>query len=190
MCEIAHVKLGSIHACFFKLYGFPYLFLCFLPCRRVPATAVFEEAGIANHPMNHIFDDIFSLRLTFFPTFLFDPTPTISCIISALHTSSWDVLHYHSARARPLGSLPYPHTIIYHLLIHRRWHPNLSRLLNTHCSDNDCHIHSSGIHSDPPVNPFDRNAYLYRHGTCCCNRIYSRCNTSVGSSDSAICCAE
>ena len=100
-----------------------------------------------------------------------------------------DVLHHHSSRPCPLGSVPHPRTISHHLLIHRKWHANLPRLLNTRCSNKDCHIHPSGLHGDPNASPFDRDTYLHGHSTRSRNRIDRRRNTPVRSSDSAICCA-
>ena len=106
--------------------------------------------------------------------------------------SNWisqDVLYNYSSRPRPIGSIPHPNTISHYLLLHRKWHSNLPRLLHTYRSDNYCHIHPGRLHNDPHACPYDRNTYLHRHSTWRRNIIDSRRNTSVRSSGSAICCA-
>ena len=107
-------------------------------------------------------------------------------LLSHIHLITQHVLHHHSSRSRPLGSISYPHTISHHLLIHRKWHSNLPRLLDTCRSDNDCHIHSSSLHNDPHTSSCGPNAYIHRHSTRSRNRVDRRRNTSVHSSGSAI----
>ena len=85
--------------------------------------------------------------------------------------------------------MPHPHTVTHNLLIHRRGHSNLPRLLNTHCPYNNCHVYSSSIHNDPHARPHHRNTHVHHHSPRKRNLIDRRRNTSVCSSDSTICCA-
>ena len=119
---------------------------------------------------------------------------TINCLtcltcLTCLPQFIQDVFYNHSFRLRLLGPIPHPCSIAHNVLIHRRGHPNLPCLHNTHCSYNNYHIHSSSIHNDPHPGPRYRNTYVHYHSTRKRNLIDTRSTPSVHSSGSAIYCA-